>query len=611
MSLHPYLPATPIVVPLLIAAFLAALNRHIPRWLADSCAIFSALYACAASLILLLESADHPIVYWFGGWMPRAGVALGISFTIDPFGAGLAAFAALLVLLALIFSIHYFDSVGTIFHVLMLAFLAAMCGFCLTGDVFNLFVWFELMSASAFALCGYKTEEAGPIQGSLNFAITNTIGAFIVLSGIGLLYGRTGALNMAQIGRSLGVAHHADALVLVAFVMIMTGFLVKAAIFPFHFWLDDAHAVAPTPVCILFSGIMVELGLYAVARLYWTIFQSSFSPQTSHIRAILIALGVITALLGAVMSFAQRHIKRLLAYSTVSHMGLLLIGFALLTPRALAGAAIYLLGHGAYKSALFVAAGLLLHRLGSVDELKLHDRGKEIGGKAWVIVLIALGLAGIPPYATFIGEALIDDSAGKFGYAWISYIFIAAAIITAGAVLRVIGHVFLGWGPVEDKAGSSEGETDEGKETGGDDHKIPITMYGPLIFLLLFGIAIPFIPQLRAHAERVAMRFQDQSNYAAQVLDQAPLPAYSPAPQKSLVTGGIRAGVATMGALLLALITLFRKRIPGMGRLNIAKGLEWAVNPLRAIHSGAIGDYVTWLAFGVAAIGGLFAWLAR
>ncbi|HKW75970.1 MAG TPA: proton-conducting transporter membrane subunit, partial [Terriglobales bacterium] len=222
-----FLPALPVAVPLVSAAFLAAVNQHIPRRAADLAAIATSVACVCTSLILMFRSAHQPVVYWMGGWEPRGGAAIGISFSIDPLGAAAAAFASFLALVAFVFSWHYFDSVGTLFHVLMLSFMAAMCGFSLTGDMFNLFVFFELMSAAAFALCGYKTEESGPIQGALNFAVTNTIGAFMALSGIGLLYGRTGALNMAQIGKSLGQVH--DGLVVAAFVLISCGFLVKAA----------------------------------------------------------------------------------------------------------------------------------------------------------------------------------------------------------------------------------------------------------------------------------------------------------------------------------------------------------------------------------------------
>jgi multicomponent Na+:H+ antiporter subunit D len=247
------------------------------------------------------------------------------------------------------------------------------------------------------------------LQGALNFAVTNTVGGFLALSGIGLLYGRTGALNMAQIGNSLH--GRADTLVIVSFLLIMCGFLVKAAIVPFHFWLADAHAVAPTPVCVLFSGVMVELGLYAVMRVYWTIFAGSFAESAGGLRLILVGAGVLTALLGGVMCFAQRHLKRLLAYSTISHMGVMLIGFGLLVPVGLAGTHLYMLAHAMVKSALFLCSGILLHRFGTIDELELRGCGRipdsAIRVAAVVWLLSGLGLAGLPPVGTYRADSLL------------------------------------------------------------------------------------------------------------------------------------------------------------------------------------------------------------
>jgi len=601
--MNTFLPATPVAVPLTIAALLAAVNQHIHRRLADLLAIAAAGYCLWSSILLMLRSSHMPIVYWMGGWEPRNGVAIGISFVIDPFGAGLAAFAAFLTLIAFVFSLYYFDSIGTLFHVLMLAFMGAMCGFSLTGDVFNLFVFFELMSAAAFALCGYKTEASGPIAGALNFGVTNTIGAFLALSGIGLLYGRTGALNMAQIGKSLGQTH--DGLVVTAFVLISCGFLVKAAIVPFHFWLGDAHAVAPTPVCILFSGIMVELGLYAVARIYWTVFHASLAQFEAQTRAIFVTAGVITAIIGALMCFAQRQLKRLLAYSTISHMGLLLLAFGLLAPRAVGGLAIYLLGHGLVKGALFIAAGILLHHLGSVDELKLQGRGREATSGAILFLLLALGLAGTPGYGTFLGESMVDSAAETVHYAWISYIFMFAAIITAAAVFRAAGRIYFGWGPGIDQSQEEEGETDESRETTGGP-SVPLTMVLPAFLLLILAIAIVFVPQFRAKVELAGMRFQDQAAYQAETLFHAEVPIYHAQPSEPLLPGIIRGLVSTLLAFVVAGYALFRKRLPSK-YLDFTGGFNWALKPLRMVHSGNMCDYVAWLTFGVALFGGLFA----
>src|SRR5712671_691350 len=429
--------ALPVALPLLCAAVLAAVGRHLHRRVADAVALGTAFAVAVLCAMLLLRSRAGPIVYWLGGWYPRQGVALGISLTVDPLGAGLALVSSLLVLAALVCALRHFDDLRAHFHVLLLAFLAALCGFGLTGDLFNLFVFLELMSAAAFALCGYKSEDPAALQGALHFAVLNTVGAFLVLFGIALLYGRTGALNLSQIGRALG--GRADGLVLVSFALLCCGFLVKAAMVPFHFWLADAHAVAPTPVCILFSGVMVEAGLYGVARVYGTIFAPSFAAHEQGLRAVFLGFGALTAMAGALLCFAQRHLKRLLAFSTVSHMGVLVCGFGLLGAEGISGAALYAVGHGFVKAALFVCAGSLLHRYRSVDELKLHGR---VRGERLLLVLFAVGalfLAGLAPTALFTGEAAIDAAAEASGVRWLSALTLFAGALTAAAVLRACG----------------------------------------------------------------------------------------------------------------------------------------------------------------------------
>lgn len=592
-----HLPPLPVAIPLGTAAVLAAFNRFIPRRLADTLAVLATAVTFSINAILLNSVRTEPFVYWYGGWAPRSGVSLGICFVIDPISCALAMLVALLVLAAFIFSLHYFDSIGALFHVLMLGFLAAMSGFSFSGDLFNLFVFFELMSVSAFALCGYKNEEVTAQQGALNFAITNTIGAFLILCGIAMLYARTGALNMAQIGRAL--SNQSDALVITAFVFILVGFYVKAAIFPFHFWLADAHAVAPTPVCILFSGVMVQLGIYAVARVYWAVMAGPLAPHHVALTWLLLVVGTITAVLGGIMCFAQRHLKRMLAFSTISHTGLLVIGFALLDPHALAGVALYVAGHGLVKSSLFIGAGILLHRYGTVDELELRGRARRHHFAGFVFFLGAMGLAGVPPNLTFLGEHAMNHAATLLHQDWIHLVFAFSGAITSAAIFRVFGRVYLGWG--QHQAIVPGKHIPEERETAGPHHRIPAVMILPAFLLVSAALGLTLTPHLRHLSRVAAFTMTDTASYQSRVLDGTHL-ANAPdrSPEPSLTPTLISSSFAVIAGLLLAgwALSPFWPR-----RHRVARPFQFCMRRLHVLHSGHVGDYVAFLTFGAAAFG--------
>ncbi len=342
-----------------------------------------------------------------------------------------------------------------------------MCGRCLTGDLFDLFVWFELMTAAAVALCGYKSEESGPLLGALNFAVVNAVAAFLSLAGVALLYARTGSLNMAAVGRGLASHPPGTTFVAVAFVFVFAGFVVKMAAVPFQFWLADAHAVASTPVCVLFSGVMVEPGLYAVARLYWTVFAPLL--PVAPVRDVFLVMG-------AVYCFGQRHLRRVLAFSTISHLGLMLIGFALLDRGGLGGLATYLVGHGMIEGSLFLGAGILLHRCGSVDEHDLRDKGGNLKLLGVILLVGALGLLGMPPFATFDGESQMHEAAGRLHLDLLTYLAVPVAALTAGAVLRFTARVFLGWAPVRQATSRGAAHLPVDTETAGAHDHTPWTM---------------------------------------------------------------------------------------------------------------------------------------
>jgi multicomponent Na+:H+ antiporter subunit D len=585
-----------------MAALLAALRPWRTRDDALAIAAAAATTAFCAALLVDAIGSSGPVVSYLGNWRPlQSGAVIGITTTFDPLGAGLATLAAMLVTTALLFTWRYFDTQGPSFHALLLVFLGGLVGFALTGDLFNLFVFFEVMSVSAYALTAYRVERPAPLQGALSFAVVNSIGAIMILFGIALLYGRTGALNLAQAGAVLAT-RPADGLVIVSFGMIVGGFLVKAAIVPFHFWLADAYAVAPTPAVIVFTGVMSDLGIYAVARIYWTVFEGPLGAHAGGIRLVLVCFAVLTALLGAVMCLFQAHLKRLLAFVTVSQVGLALIGIALLTPAGLAGAALLVPADGLIRAGLFVCLGILIHRCASVHELQLHNRGSEVprlvGG---LFVAGAIGIAALPFAGAFTGKALLEDAASDVGYGWISAVYVVATVLTSGVLLRAAGRIFLGRG-----AGPEAVETDhEESEFEGARGFTPNIVIVTAAVLILAGLVFGALPGVAHQIQESAARFTDRGLYDAAVLGK-PLPPLPSAGHPGTSLHSVGLGLLTVaGSIALGVLLLRQRRPFPLG--DDARPLGIAVLRLRRLHSGQIGDYVAWAILGFAALGGALA----
>ncbi|WP_406319247.1 complex I subunit 5 family protein [Streptomyces sp. NBC_00118] len=586
-----------VATPLLGAALLVAAGRRLPRFAAEVMGfVFSAgAAAWAVTLLVLSPSAGSRAVEWMGGWRPRDGASVGIVLVGDRVGLGLAALTSVLVVAALAYSWRYFDEpphrhAGS-FPALILLFQAGMCGFVLTGDLFNAFVFFELMGVVAYALTGYRVEEARAVQGALTFGIINSLGGYTTLFGIGLLYAHTGELGLAQIGARLDTHPHdgrPDALVLAAFVLVLTGLLVKAAAVPFHFWLPDAHAVAPTPVCILLSGVMVELGVYGTARVYWTVFAGPGGVPGPGVHRALLTLGVLTALLGAVMCWQQRHLKRLLAFSSVSHTGLFLIGVSVLTPEGLGGTILYVLAHAGVKAALFACAGILLARFSSVDEHELHGRARQLPLIGALFAAGGLALAGLPPFGTGLGKAVSEEAAGW----WPTCVFVAASALTGGAVLRASARIFLGWGPRPSDNPETTTGKDEEPETRGPLRRIPDTMLAVPVALMAGALAVGLVPGLWPAVGRAADAFTDHAGYTAAVLgtgEPAP-PPVTPAPHWTGV--GVALGLLSSVLALALAWTVVR-------RPATDEPARWAA-PLHRLQSGHLGDYVAFTLAGIA-----------
>lgn len=593
-----WLPPASLVTGILAAALLLGM-KSAPARVATAIALVASTCSTILDSLVLASAVHGRVVTWSAGWYPRHGLSVGIVLVTDPVGAGAAVIAGCLTTLALVFSWSYMAEVRSHFRPLMLLFMTGMTGFCFSGDIFDLLVFFELMGAASYALTSLEVEDPMALQGGLNFALVNSLGAYIALFGIAMLYAHTGGdLGLPQLGQALA-RHKPDALVVTSFVLIVCGFLVKAAVAPFHFWLADAHAAAPPPVCVLFSGIMAPLGIYGALRIYWVVFSSSITPGA--VRGAFLTLGVATAAIGAVMCLAQRHIKRMLSYATISHVGLFLCAMALLGRSATAGALLYAAGYAATTAALFMLSGLVLANFSSVDEHDLYGRCRDVNRLAPALwALGALALACLPPSGTALGSGLSETASISRHYYWLVPVFVLAAGATAGAVLRVVARIYFGTGP-QPSEGAGEEETRGEEEQETDRLGLPATALGAIAVLLAGALCVGVVPGTSSAAEHAAAFFTQPSAYRQSALYGRHLSASAP-PRANWDGVEIGLGFATvLTAFAFAVGGLYTRRLVAwFGRPGEAGVLT--LRGLRRLHSGHIGDYVMWQFVGISLV---------
>ncbi|MFC6790134.1 complex I subunit 5 family protein [Methylobacterium komagatae] len=570
----------PVAVPLVVCASLLATAHLLPGRLPDILATLASLAVTALCALIASRAGDGTVDYWFGGWEPRDGVALGIGFSVDAASGWIAAFIGLLYTLTFVFAWGFFGRTHGHFHILMLLFLAAMVGFCFTRDLFNLFVWFEVMSVAAFALTAYHLEESA-LAGALNFTVVNSLAGFLMLGGIGLLYARAETLDFA--GIAYAVAHAGrDPVVAGGFCLVAAALMIKGAAVPFQFWLADAHAVAPSPVSVIFSGAMVSMGVFGLAKL--TAFVFAGSPQIQEaVPTLMIGLGAVSAVLGGWMALLQRHLKRLLAFSTISHAGIMLTGIGALSSSGTGGLLVYVVGHGMVKGALFMIAGILLATRASIDEISLRGLGRGIGPAGAAMAIAALLLAGLPVGLLDYGSRLLHGAL-EDAHPLALAANVAGAALTGAAVLRAAGRIFLGLG--EDPGDEAHAPSEEEREKA--DRPLWL-MLAPCCLLLVLDVAIP-------------------TDWA-----HALAPGAVVAFTRGTMTGALHEGPAWAGwlsvaaALLLAIYALFRQHLPGAVVRPLQATQSAPARALEALHSGLIGDYVAWLALGLALMAGALA----
>ncbi|MFB7511240.1 proton-conducting transporter transmembrane domain-containing protein, partial [Streptomyces broussonetiae] len=308
-----------------------------------------------------------------------------------------------------------------------------------------------------------------------------------------------------------------------------------------------------------------------------------------------------------VMCWQQRHLKRLLAFSTIGHVGLFLTGAALLTSASTAGTALYVAAHAGVKAALFATTGVLLDRHGSVDEHGLYRRGRDLPLVGALFALGGLGLAGLPPFGTALGKA-VAEHAGEEQFPWLPAVFVFVSALTGGAVLRAAARIFAGAGPRprERYAGPETTGSGEEPEIRDPQRRIPTPMLAVPTVLLAASLALGLLPGPGVALARAARQFTDRTAYTAAVLGHPATPA-SPMPDVGWSAEGVLLALASTAlAVLFAAAAVWGPalRSPLAGRAAaLCEGVgRRVVVPLRRLHSGHLGDYVAWLAVGVAVL---------
>jgi len=573
----------PVLLPLAVATALLAVAHWLPTAVSNVLGIITALLVMLLCGYLAREALDGQVLQWFGGWTPassqRPGVVLGISFLADPASAAVAAYVGFMFAAALLFAFGYAET-RSHFQILMLLFLAAMVGFCLTHDLFNMFVWFELMSVAGFALTAYPLGKSS-LEGAFNFTIINALGSFMMLTGVGLLYARTGTLDFTQMGRVV-TASGADAVIGAGFCLIAAALLTKAAIVPFHMWLSDAHAVAPSPVSVIFSGIMVSVALFALGKIVAQIFIHDGAVMML-VRTLFVWLGTATAIVGGLMAWAQRHLKRLLAFSTIAHLGIMLIGVAAVAPAAMAGFVLYLFGHGLIKGALFMVAGILLSLRASGDEIVLYRKARDLWPAGVAMAIGGLLLGGLPYGLLHRATDTIDPSAAPL----ITAAIVLSTALTGAAVLRAAARIFAGWSGAPGPEISAPTERDHEK----DDRPFWLMLMSCALLL-----AVAFTPgtAVETFLSQATLRLMDIQ------APNVPPPERQPNALVSYLPIALTIG--------LFVLSLFRQRATTALSRRLFHAELLPFRALQFVHSGIVSDYVAWMMLGLAALALVIGW---
>ncbi|MBY4129628.1 Na+/H+ antiporter subunit D [Rhodococcus fascians] len=507
----------PVLIPMLAAALTLVLGRR-PR--AQRFITLVALTAVVAisSMMLYLADRDGTSALQVGGW----DSPLGISLVVDRLSAMMLVVSSIVLLAVMVYSIGQGIRDGSenqpvsIFLPTYLALTAGVCNAFLAGDLFNLFVGFEVLLAASFVLLTLGAS-ADRVRAGVSYVMVSMVSSLIFLIGIALVYGATGTLNLAHIAVRMDDIPSGTRTAI--FAVLLVAFGIKAAVFPLSTWLPDSYPTAPAPVTAVFAGLLTKVGVYAIIRAHTLLF-----PDGS-LDNVLMVCGLLTMLVGILGSIAQSDIKRLLSFTLVSHIGYMIFGVALSTQAGLSGSIYYVAHHILVQTTLFLVVGLIERQAGSSSLRRLGGLAAASPVLAIVFLVPALNLGGIPPFSGFIGKVALLQAGSEQGSV-LAWLLVAGGTVTSLLTLYVVARVWTKafWraradapeGDLADNSPSALLDDSSDIQFGDreDVGRMPAFMLIPTIGLVVVGLAMTvFAGRIIDISDRAAADLRDRSVY--------------------------------------------------------------------------------------------------
>ncbi len=431
-----HLVLLPILIPL-VGAMIGLLVRE-RRPLQTAWTLGTMLTSLASSLWLLwtVWQTGQPVVFHSGGWLAPFGIVL----VGDLLSALFVVMTQLVMVTGIIYALGSQDKVVTYptFFPLFLTLATGLTGAMLTGDLFNLYVFAELLVISGTVLTAVSDDKYGT-EAAYKYFYISLLASFFMLLSIGSLYISYGTLNMADLAVRVA-ADGSRPLLLPGIAFLMAAFMVKSAVFPFHFWQPDFHTAAPTAVSAMLSSVVVKLGVYGFLRMTTLL----FVEQSPQIRAVLLALGVIGVVFGGLSALGTHNVKRMLAYSTLAQVGFILVGIGWGTSLSLAAAIVFAFNHSLIKAAMLMLAGYIASRASvkSAAFAVVTGVGRPLPAAGVLFFLGSLALAGIPPTNGFVSKALLFTSGIDAQGMWPLFLIGLASIFTLMYTIRAFQRIW-------------------------------------------------------------------------------------------------------------------------------------------------------------------------